>query len=170
MPKRAQKADSTGRVATWLALRSTGDAGQGPTRRGARHRGHVPRRAKALADRARQASRVAPGLTETCASRYRCAQKATSVRFSRSNFQRSVGSHAREGGEPTETEVKSACVRYTKVHSSFAGPGQVATRNEISPCDTRAYANHCKVVRRPAKIISGEDRIRTCGGLTPSRI
>ena len=47
---------------------------------------------------------------------------------------------------------------------------QKVARNEISPCDTRAYANPCKVVRRPAKIISGEDRIRTCGGLTPSRI
>ena len=38
---------------------------------------------------------------------------------------------------------------------------QEAARNEISPCNTRAYANPCKVVRRPAKIISGEDRIRT---------
>ncbi len=47
---------------------------------------------------------------------------------------------------------------------------QEVARNEISPCDTRAYAIPCKVLRRPAKIISGEDRIRTCGPVSRSPI
>ena len=88
--------------------------------------GHVARRApdRSLWSRASPArcltsrSRTTPGestcrlcasnerhsraITKTCATRYWCAPTVTPARFSRSNCQRSVGSHAREGGEPTE--------------------------------------------------------------------
>jgi hypothetical protein len=43
-------------------------------------------------------------------------------------------------------------------------------RNDISHCETTAYANVCDDLPRPTKIIGGEDRIRTCGGLSPSRV
>jgi hypothetical protein len=50
------------------------------------------------------------------------------------------------------------------------GVSQEVARNDISHCDTRAYDESCDDLPRPARIISGEDRIRTCGGLSPSRV
>lgn len=47
---------------------------------------------------------------------------------------------------------------------------QEVARNDISPFTERAYAKSCDDLPMPAKIISGEDRIRTCGGLSPSRV
>ena len=43
-------------------------------------------------------------------------------------------------------------------------------QNDTSPCNTRACAVQCDSVRFPAGIISGEDRIRTCGPVSRSRI
>jgi len=43
---------------------------------------------------------------------------------------------------------------------------QASARNDISPCETRAYSSVCDDLPRPAKIISGEDRIRTCGAVS----
>lgn len=43
-------------------------------------------------------------------------------------------------------------------------------RNDISRCETTAYAKSCDDLPRPAKIISGEDRIRTCGPVSRSPI
>jgi integrase len=63
-------------------------------------------------------------------------------------------------------------------HNSGAKSGAAACRsdsqevaeNDISRCETTAYAKSCDDLPRPAKIISGEDRIRTCGPVTQSRI
>ena len=47
---------------------------------------------------------------------------------------------------------------------------QEVARNDISRCETMAYANSCDDLPTPAKIISGEDRIRTCGPVSRSPI
>jgi hypothetical protein len=41
------------------------------------------------------------------------------------------------------------------------GVSQEVARNDISRCETTAYAKYCDDLPRPAKIISGEDRTRT---------
>jgi integrase len=50
------------------------------------------------------------------------------------------------------------------------GGSQDSARNDISPCKTRAYAIVCDRVQPPAKYISGEDRIRTCGPVSRSSV
>jgi len=50
------------------------------------------------------------------------------------------------------------------------GVSQEVARNDISRCETTAYAKSCDDLPRPARIISGEDRIRTCGPREGSRV
>jgi integrase len=47
---------------------------------------------------------------------------------------------------------------------------QTSARNDISPRETRAYATVCDGLQSPAKYISGEDRIRTCGPVSRSSV
>ena len=47
---------------------------------------------------------------------------------------------------------------------------QEVARNDISRWNTTAYAKSCDDLPTPAKIISGEDRIRTCGPVSRSPI
>ena len=47
---------------------------------------------------------------------------------------------------------------------------QTLARNDISPSKTGAYARLCDDLPTPAKYISGEDRIRTCGPVSRSPI
>ena len=42
--------------------------------------------------------------------------------------------------------------------------------NDISRCETTAYASACEFLPMPAKYISGEDRIRTCGPVSRSSV
>ncbi len=53
---------------------------------------------------------------------------------------------------------------------AYAGTREDSQETTQAPTDIGAYANSCDSLRVPAKYISGEDRIRTCGGLAPSRI
>jgi hypothetical protein len=47
---------------------------------------------------------------------------------------------------------------------------QVPALNNVSHCIAMAYANDCDFLLDTAKIISGEDRIRTCGPVSRSPI
>ena len=87
------------------------------------------------------------------------------------DFARAIGGPVEKADKAVQKSTHATAI-WGEIRSAAAcrSESQEVARNEISPCDTRAYANPCKVVRRPAKNISGEDRIRTCGGLTPSRI
>ena len=69
-----------------------------------------------------------------------------------SDFEKAAG-----GGEKSGAEGASTC-----------GKGrQVSTQ---SPTGKGTYTKTCQPVPTDTIIISGEDRIRTCGGLAPSRI
>jgi hypothetical protein len=62
--------------------------------------------------------------------------------------------------------------------NSGAKPGAATCRddsqdlalNDISRCETTAYASACDFLPMPAKYISGEDRIRTCGPVSRSSV
>ena len=57
-------------------------------------------------------------------------------------------------------------IRCSNRRAILANPG----KKRHKPLETRAYATVCNGHPEPAKIISGEDRIRTCGPVSRSPI
>ena len=81
------------------------------------------------------------------------------------DFQKAAGSAAQNPahlGDDSGTEMR----RSNRRRDSARRPA----RNDISPCESRAYATICNGLPEPAKIISGEDRIRTCGPVSRSPV
>ena len=83
----------------------------------------------------------------------------------------------------TETDFQKAtgCAAQNPAHSSDDSGTKCSTvtvrngseevaRNDISRCVTTAYTKNVKGLRSLTKIISGEDRIRTCGPVSRSSV
>lgn len=71
-----------------------------------------------------------------------------------SDFQKAAGCAAQNPAQSDDDSgTKSGTATIRKV-------SQANARNEISPCEVRAYATPCDVLQKSARIISGEDRFR----------
>jgi len=80
------------------------------------------------------------------------------------DFQKAAGSAAQNPAHSTDN-----CGTESGTVTDGKGSHKAA-RNDISRCETTAYAMSCDDLPMPAKIISGEDRIRTCGPVSRSSV
>jgi len=81
-------------------------------------------------------------------------------------------SAGRQGAKKAHKQAVLNQIKYGDDSSAAAcrSDSHVSARNDISHCEATAYASACDFLPMPAKYISGEDRIRTCGPVSRSSV